>query len=160
MPPSAISTPLTGTPTLRRENRSDFPKDFPSARGSSSSSLGSWHSADFRELALQFVKGEIQSADLVRHVLAAGKVDTIFHFAAQVLPLLCPVTPIRIANMLEQTNFNCYLILTQRTPGKHGLNMCGPAVDPCGQLVWQQLGLHSQQHAGNTCAAGSCAHAW
>jgi UDP-glucose 4-epimerase len=36
--------------------------------------------------ALQFVKGDIQSADLVRHLLVAEEVDTIMHFAAQVLP--------------------------------------------------------------------------
>ncbi len=33
---------------------------------------------------LQFVKGEIQSADLVKYVLESGNVDTILHFAAQV----------------------------------------------------------------------------
>lgn len=30
-----------------------------------------------------FVKGDIRSADLVRHVLATHKIDTIMHFAAQ-----------------------------------------------------------------------------
>lgn len=33
---------------------------------------------------VQFVKGEIQSADLVRYVLSASDVDTVLHFAAQV----------------------------------------------------------------------------
>lgn len=33
---------------------------------------------------MQFVKGDIQSLDLVSHVLASEKIDTIMHFAAQV----------------------------------------------------------------------------
>lgn len=33
---------------------------------------------------VQFVKGDIQSADLVRHLLVTEEVDTIMHFAAQV----------------------------------------------------------------------------
>lgn len=34
--------------------------------------------------ALQFVKGDIQCADLVRFVLDSEEIDTIMHFAAQV----------------------------------------------------------------------------
>ena len=33
---------------------------------------------------LQFVKGDIQCADLVRFVLESEEIDTIMHFAAQV----------------------------------------------------------------------------
>lgn len=32
----------------------------------------------------QFVKGDIQSADLVTHILKSEDIDTIMHFAAQV----------------------------------------------------------------------------
>lgn len=35
--------------------------------------------------ALQFVKGDIQSADLVNFVLEEDSIDTVMHFAAQVL---------------------------------------------------------------------------
>ena len=35
--------------------------------------------------APQFVKGDIQSLDLVLHLLASEEVDTVMHFAAQVL---------------------------------------------------------------------------
>lgn len=41
----------------------------------------------FRKLAsvlLQFVKGDIQSMDLLTYVLATEKIDTVMHFAAQV----------------------------------------------------------------------------
>jgi dTDP-D-glucose 4,6-dehydratase len=34
----------------------------------------------------RFVKGDIQSMDLVSHVLEKENVDTIMHFAAQVCP--------------------------------------------------------------------------
>lgn len=34
--------------------------------------------------ALQFVKGDIQSADLVRHIFDQEEIDTVMHFAAQV----------------------------------------------------------------------------
>lgn len=37
----------------------------------------------------RFVKGDIQSIDLVSHVLEKENVDTIMHFAAQV----CPSSP-------------------------------------------------------------------
>lgn len=33
---------------------------------------------------MQFVKGDIQSADLVRHIFDQEKIDTVMHFAAQV----------------------------------------------------------------------------
>lgn len=33
---------------------------------------------------LQFVKGDIQSLDLILHVMKAEEVDTVMHFAAQV----------------------------------------------------------------------------
>ena len=33
---------------------------------------------------LQFVKGDIQSLDLVLHVMKTEEVDTVMHFAAQV----------------------------------------------------------------------------
>jgi len=35
-------------------------------------------------LCAQFVKGDIQSLDLVLHLLASEEVDTVMHFAAQV----------------------------------------------------------------------------
>ncbi len=35
----------------------------------------------------QFVKGDIQSADLINFVLNEDNIDTIMHFAAQVLTL-------------------------------------------------------------------------
>lgn len=38
---------------------------------------------------MQFVKGDIQSADLVSFVLNEDDIDTVMHFAAQVL--LCPL---------------------------------------------------------------------
>jgi len=37
---------------------------------------------------LQFVKGDIQSADLVRHVFDTEEIDTVMHFAAQASPAL------------------------------------------------------------------------
>ena len=37
-------------------------------------------------LVLQFIKGDIMSADLVQHVLESHDIDTIMHFAAQVHP--------------------------------------------------------------------------
>ena len=37
----------------------------------------------------QFVKGDIQSADLVRHVFDQEEIDTVMHFAAQVC-CCCP----------------------------------------------------------------------
>lgn len=36
-------------------------------------------------VGLQFVKGEIQSADLLNFILKDEQIDTIMHFAAQVL---------------------------------------------------------------------------
>lgn len=33
---------------------------------------------------MQFVKADIQSADLISHVLQTEEIDTIMHFAAQV----------------------------------------------------------------------------
>ena len=36
------------------------------------------------ECAVQFVKGDIQSADLVRHIFDQEEIDTVMHFAAQV----------------------------------------------------------------------------
>lgn len=33
---------------------------------------------------LQFVKGDIQSGDLLRYVMDTEKIDTVMHFAAQV----------------------------------------------------------------------------
>lgn len=33
---------------------------------------------------MQFVKGDIQSADLVRHIFDQEQIDTVMHFAAQV----------------------------------------------------------------------------
>ncbi len=35
---------------------------------------------------LQFVKGDLQSADLLNHVLSHEGIDTVMHFAAQVPP--------------------------------------------------------------------------
>ena len=39
-----------------------------------------------KQLALfvQFVKGDLQSADLLNHVLTTEEIDTVMHFAAQV----------------------------------------------------------------------------
>lgn len=37
--------------------------------------------------AMQLVKGDIQSADLIGHLLTQHKIDTVMHFAAQVSPL-------------------------------------------------------------------------
>jgi UDP-glucose 4-epimerase len=34
--------------------------------------------------ALQFIKGDIQSGDLINYVLRTENVDTVMHFAAQV----------------------------------------------------------------------------
>lgn len=36
------------------------------------------------DCAVQFVKGDIQSADLVRHIFDQEEIDTVMHFAAQV----------------------------------------------------------------------------
>lgn len=38
--------------------------------------------------SLQFVKGNIQTADLVRYVLETEEIDTVMHFAAQVRGLV------------------------------------------------------------------------
>ena len=35
-------------------------------------------------IAMQLVKGDIQSADLIGHLLTQHKIDTVMHFAAQV----------------------------------------------------------------------------
>jgi len=34
-------------------------------------------------LVLQFVKGDLQSADLLNHILSHENIDTVMHFAAQ-----------------------------------------------------------------------------
>ena len=38
---------------------------------------------------LQFIKGDLQSGDLLSYILETEKIDTVMHFAAQVR-LLCP----------------------------------------------------------------------
>ena len=38
-------------------------------------------------VAMQLVKGDIQSADLIGHLLTQHKIDTVMHFAAQVSSL-------------------------------------------------------------------------
>ena len=35
---------------------------------------------------LQFIKGDIQSGDLLSYILDTEKIDTVMHFAAQVCP--------------------------------------------------------------------------
>ena len=40
--------------------------------------------------SMQLVKGDIQSADLIGHLLTQHKVDTVMHFAAQVKSLILP----------------------------------------------------------------------
>ena len=42
-------------------------------------------------LHMQLVKGDIQSADLIGHLLIEHKVDTVMHFAAQVRSLKLPL---------------------------------------------------------------------
>ena len=37
-------------------------------------------------LLLQFIKGDIQSGDLLSYILETEKIDTVMHFAAQVCP--------------------------------------------------------------------------
>ncbi len=39
-------------------------------------------------VAIQLVKGDIQSADLIGHLLTQHKIDTVMHFAAQVRSLI------------------------------------------------------------------------
>lgn len=39
---------------------------------------------------MQLVKGDIQSADLIGHLLTQHNIDTVMHFAAQVSPLISP----------------------------------------------------------------------
>ena len=39
---------------------------------------------------MQLVKGDIQSADLIGHLLTQHNIDTVMHFAAQVSPLNSP----------------------------------------------------------------------
>lgn len=48
--------------------------------------------ASFRLLlcALQFIKGDLQSGDLLSYILRRENVDTVMHFAAQVRPLFVP----------------------------------------------------------------------
>ncbi len=40
----------------------------------------------FFVLLLQFIKGDIQSGDLLSYILETEKIDTVMHFAAQVCP--------------------------------------------------------------------------
>ena len=35
-------------------------------------------------MVLQFIKGDIQSGDLLSYILDTEKIDTVMHFAAQV----------------------------------------------------------------------------
>ena len=45
--------------------------------------------ADNRALCcLQFIKGDLQSGDLLGYILKTEKIDTVMHFAAQVLMTL------------------------------------------------------------------------
>ena len=50
--------------------------------------LCAWHLGAIRRPPLrsnaQFIKADIQSADLISHVLQTEEIDTIMHFAAQV----------------------------------------------------------------------------
>lgn len=48
-------------------------------------------------MRLQFIKGDIQSMDLLSFVLLTEKIDTIMHFAAQVWAHLCFSAKIWIA---------------------------------------------------------------
>lgn len=46
--------------------------------------------AEVRDLPnFRFVKGSIQSLDLISHVLESENIDTVMHFAAQVRPRSC-----------------------------------------------------------------------
>jgi UDP-glucose 4-epimerase len=54
---------------------------------------------------LQFVKGDIQCADLVRFVLESEDIDTIMHFAAQVSPGVQSL-PIPLAAVAQHTRHN------------------------------------------------------
>jgi len=48
-------------------------------------------------LMLQFIKGDIQSGDLLSYILETEKIDTVMHFAAQVCPCAIPVLVVATA---------------------------------------------------------------
>ena len=47
-------------------------------------------------LPLQFIKGDIQSGDLLSYILETEKIDTVMHFAAQVCP--CAIALLAVAS--------------------------------------------------------------
>lgn len=48
---------------------------------------------------LQFIKGDIQSGDLLSYILDTEKIDTVMHFAAQVCPCAMPLLTIVTASL-------------------------------------------------------------
>ena len=94
-----------------------------------------------RDCTLQFVKGDIQSADLVRHIFDQEEIDTVMHFAAQVN--LQVVSGARFRLIMFHLAINQPL-----------------SADSRGQLLWQQSGFHNEQHLWHPCAVGVCTDLW
>ncbi len=88
----------------------------------------------------QFVKGDIQSADLVTHILKSEDIDTIMHFAAQV---------------------GIDVLMGELTCMSYGhCNTSCTHTDTCGQLIWQLAGIYHEQHLWDPRAPGGRPHQW
>jgi len=61
-------------------------------------------------LLLQFIKGDIQSGDLLSYILETEKIDTVMHFAAQVCP--CAISLLTVVTAPLET-------------------YCSPPMQPC-----------------------------
>ena len=53
-----------------------------------------WQTHITARSALQFIKGDIQSGDLLSYILETEQIDTVMHFAAQVIEILSTLTPV------------------------------------------------------------------
>ena len=71
---------------------------------------------------LQFIKGDIQSGDLLSYILDTENIDTVMHFAAQV----------RACEM-----YTCAKQTAVELPCKQAITLMGMApADSRGQLLW------------------------
>ncbi len=75
-------------------------------------------------LLLQFIKGDIQSGDLLSYILETEKIDTVMHFAAQVCP--CAISLLTVVTAPLET-------------------YCSPAMQPCAQGVQHMNAMPSRQ---------------
>ena len=47
----------------------------------------------------KFIKGDLQSGDLLSYILSTERIDTVMHFAAQVLFACCSFSLLRVRSM-------------------------------------------------------------